>query len=285
MENKKAALYETIKGLTVEKYDFKAQAQTLRNSTNEFADQCEKRVAECQSIVTKMLASYDETINEAQTEAAKIKADATKEATAIFKKAQDETKLWEAEKARLAHTQDFKSQIKLNIGGVKMITSLTTLQRFPDTMIGAMFSGRHALPLDDEGYFFIDRDGTHFRHILNFLRQPEGFRVDLPAGQVLELKRECEYYGLLELMFTFTPAAPVSVTSTRGTVLLVTQDKDALWYADKTLLKVCRTCFVAEGKNHHYCIASFTTTPHVREIAAAQPEPSTCSNCGAQAKR
>jgi hypothetical protein len=34
-----------------------------------------------------------------------------------------------------------------------------------------MFSGRFALAPDAaDGSYFLDRDGTHFRHVLNFLR-------------------------------------------------------------------------------------------------------------------
>ena len=33
-----------------------------------------------------------------------------------------------------------------------------------------MFSGRFQLPVDNDGAFFIDRDGVRFRHVLNFLR-------------------------------------------------------------------------------------------------------------------
>jgi len=37
-------------------------------------------------------------------------------------------------------------------------------------MLAAMFSGRHFVQKDEDGRYFIDRDGTHFRYILNFLR-------------------------------------------------------------------------------------------------------------------
>lgn len=61
--------------------------------------------------------------------------------------------------------------IRLNIGGTKFSTTLPTLRKFPGSMLGAMFSGRFAFPVvDSEGFFFIDRDGTNFRFILNFLR-------------------------------------------------------------------------------------------------------------------
>mmetsp|Transcript_11781 Transcript_11781/g.26494 ORF Transcript_11781/g.26494 Transcript_11781/m.26494 type:complete len:163 (+) Transcript_11781:1-489(+) len=68
-----------------------------------------------------------------------------------------------------------------------------------------MFSGRHALSKGEDGYFFIDRDGTHFRHVLNFLRSPEGYKVSgLTDAEKEELRRECEYYGIDQLMFGIT---------------------------------------------------------------------------------
>ena len=42
-------------------------------------------------------------------------------------------------------------------------------------MLAAMFSGRHLTAIDEDGRYFIDRDGTHFRHILNFLRDGETY--------------------------------------------------------------------------------------------------------------
>ena len=42
-------------------------------------------------------------------------------------------------------------------------------------MLAVMFSGRHSLVREADGSFFLDRDGTHFRYILNFLRDG-GFR-------------------------------------------------------------------------------------------------------------
>ena len=94
-----------------------------------------------------------------------------------------------------ANLAQFKQRVKLNVGGSKFETTLSTLTRYPDSMLGAMFSGRHEVPPDPEGYVFIDRDGTHFRAILNFLRT--GF-IDNPhpAQAANELKRELEYYQL-----------------------------------------------------------------------------------------
>ncbi|KAJ1414105.1 BTB/POZ protein [Ochromonadaceae sp. CCMP2298] len=112
---------------------------------------------------------------------------------------------WEAEKETFSHVQKFLPIVKLDVGGVRVTTSRATLCRFPDSMIGCMFSGRHTLPQGEDGYFFIDRDGTHFRHILNFLRSPEDFQVVVTGADEQELRRECKYYGIDQLMF---PAFP-----------------------------------------------------------------------------
>ncbi|KAJ1429910.1 BTB/POZ protein [Ochromonadaceae sp. CCMP2298] len=136
----------------------------------------------------------------AKEQSEEIVQEAEKKAESILAGAAEEIKRWEAEKAELAGVQDFQPIVNLNVGGVRVTTSLTTLNRFPDSMIGCMFSGRHALPKGEDGHFFIDRDGTHFRHILNFLRSPEGFKVPGGADEKEELRRECEYYGIDQLM-------------------------------------------------------------------------------------
>lgn len=47
-------------------------------------------------------------------------------------------------------------------------------------MLAAMFSGRHDLDTDSEGRYFIDRDGTYFKHILNYLREGK----QLPSADI-----------------------------------------------------------------------------------------------------
>ena len=63
-------------------------------------------------------------------------------------------------------------------------------------MLAAMFNGRHTLFLDsDKEYVFVDRDGKHFHHILNWLR--DGVVPILEDSEYNELLREAEYYQLL----------------------------------------------------------------------------------------
>lgn len=56
----------------------------------------------------------------------------------------------------------FPEVISLNVGGAHFTTRLSTLRRHEDTMLAAMFSGRHHIPRDADGRYFIDRDGTYF---------------------------------------------------------------------------------------------------------------------------
>ncbi|XP_070574005.1 BTB/POZ domain-containing protein KCTD1-like [Ptychodera flava] len=76
--------------------------------------------------------------------------------------------------------------VRLDVGGKMYTTSLTTLTRYPDSMLGAMFSGRVPVQTDDNGTYLIDRDGELFRYVLNFLRTSQ-----------LCLPEEFMDYGLL----------------------------------------------------------------------------------------
>ncbi|XP_058204270.1 FH protein interacting protein FIP2 isoform X2 [Rhododendron vialii] len=98
------------------------------------------------------------------------------------------------------HFEVCSSLVRLSIGGKKFCTTVGTLtQREPDSMLAAMFSGRHTLCQDSEkGYVFVDRDGKHFRHILNWLR--DGVVPTLEDNEYSELLREAEYYQLLGLI-------------------------------------------------------------------------------------
>lgn len=54
-----------------------------------------------------------------------------------------------------------------------------------------------------QGYVFVDRDGKHFRHILNWLR--DGVVPTLTESKYIELLREAEYYQLLVSHSFFQP--------------------------------------------------------------------------------
>ena len=89
--------------------------------------------------------------------------------------------------------------ISLNVGGVRYTTSMSTLTRYPDSMLGRMFCGDLPSTKDKEGAYFIDGDGQLFRFVLNFLRRndlclPQDFKeLDL-------LKKEADFYQIQPLI-------------------------------------------------------------------------------------
>ena len=95
-----------------------------------------------------------------------------------------------------------ENKIKLDIGGQMFTTSLLTLTKDPESMLAAMFSGRHKLRQEGDGSYFIDRDGVHFRYILNYLRDGCLKEGTLPNNDVLwgELLNEAEYFQLGDLI-------------------------------------------------------------------------------------
>ena len=81
---------------------------------------------------------------------------------------------------------------KFNVGGTKYEVSRSLLETHPDIMISK--SASEQWQKDPESEIFIDRDGTVFRFVLNYLRDG---KVTLPATESREsFMAELEYYGI-----------------------------------------------------------------------------------------
>jgi hypothetical protein len=68
------------------------------------------------------------------------------------------------------HKEAQDGHVELNIGGYRFQTTVQTLRRLPHTFFDAYFSGRYAQDVCNDGSIFVDRDGVHFGHILEFMR-------------------------------------------------------------------------------------------------------------------
>ena len=88
--------------------------------------------------------------------------------------------------------------VELNVGGSVFLTTRATLcaGAEPSSMLSALLNSGLPSSRDSCGRLFIDRDGTRFRHVLNYLRSGalhhDGDRVALQ-----ELKEEAMYFGVL----------------------------------------------------------------------------------------
>ena len=97
--------------------------------------------------------------------------------------------------------------VKLNVGGFPFTTTMMTLTKDPNSKLAALFSGTLEMKPSEDGSFFIDRDGTYFRYILNYLRDG---KLILPesATFVKELEAEAKYYQLHGILDELKPKVP-----------------------------------------------------------------------------
>ncbi|KAI4902421.1 hypothetical protein NFI96_004511 [Prochilodus magdalenae] len=91
--------------------------------------------------------------------------------------------------------QTHSSVVQLNIGGQLYTTTLATLRKYPSSRLAELFTGPLRLMKDSKGHFFIDRDGTHFGAILEYLRTEE-----VPKRNLLEVHKEAVYYDIKPLV-------------------------------------------------------------------------------------
>jgi hypothetical protein len=89
--------------------------------------------------------------------------------------------------------------VHLNVGGVLYTTTKATLSRFPNSMLGAMFNGSMPTSCDQDGRYFIDRDGSLFGFILNFLRSSQ-IALPIDFKQFDQLAIEADFYQIEPLI-------------------------------------------------------------------------------------
>uniref|UniRef100_A0A8C6MBR5 Potassium channel tetramerization domain containing 14 n=1 Tax=Nothobranchius furzeri TaxID=105023 RepID=A0A8C6MBR5_NOTFU len=85
--------------------------------------------------------------------------------------------------------------VQLNVGGQLFSTTLSTLRKHPDSRLAELFSGHPKPRIDAQGRLFIDRDGTHFGPVLEFLRSEK-----LPTENIREVHEEAVHYGIKALV-------------------------------------------------------------------------------------
>jgi len=130
-------------------------------------------------------------------------------------------------------------QLKLDVGGIKFSTTLTTLTADPNSMFAAMFSGRFPVEKNEEGYIFIDRDGHYFNHILNWLRN--GYIPPIGCSTEQEhLLIEAKYYQISSLV-EFLTVPPQNKYTLKELLLLINSvsSKKKVQIPSADLSKLC----------------------------------------------
>ena len=123
------------------------------------------------------------------------------------------------------------------------------------SMLYAMFSGRFDSKPAEDGCYFIDRDGTHFRLILNYLRSGQ---LVLPEDKILrrELLTEAEFYqikGIIDEMKA-SPFENSSILSVEHRQILASWLKGTLTSACHTYSLIYRASRDGwAASNFHSC--------------------------------
>jgi hypothetical protein len=98
------------------------------------------------------------------------------------------------------HQEAQEGHVELNIGGHRFETSVQALRRVPHTFFAAYFSGRYAQDVCNDGSIFVDRDGEHFGHVLEYMRDGHVSVAEAgarPSSSLLRaLKREFGFYSI-----------------------------------------------------------------------------------------
>ncbi|XP_061828016.1 BTB/POZ domain-containing protein KCTD14 [Nerophis lumbriciformis] len=85
--------------------------------------------------------------------------------------------------------------VNLNVGGHRFCTALSTLTKYPESKLAGWFSAPSKLLRDSQGHIFLDRDGSHFGAVLEFLRSER-----VPTENVQQVHREAVHYNVTALI-------------------------------------------------------------------------------------
>lgn len=88
--------------------------------------------------------------------------------------------------------------VKLNVGGKRYETTITTLNYETDSFLSKLVVN-HKQTIDEGKEIFIDRNGNYFEHILEYLRDPQTWVLSNNIDKNI-IKTEVNFYGLTNLL-------------------------------------------------------------------------------------
>lgn len=112
-----------------------------------------------------------------------------------------------------------KSIIKLDVGGQLFQTTISTLSKYPESMLSTMFShtnsGLSPMPRTEAGHFFLDVNHKFFEIVLEWLRLGEIITND--PGLLKGTLAMANYFGLDDLLVELEAVEQKIVLSAKRT--------------------------------------------------------------------
>lgn len=132
------------------------------------------------------------------------------------------------ELASFEETGDNDSRFKyvsLNVGGYFYTTSAQTLSQFPASFLAKLIKTEFDQRQSESDPIVIDRDGSNFKHILEYLRDPIKFDcLKYSSDERSLIKEEAEFYNLNELANRLE-----TDYDTRNGVIRIFKDRESLF--------------------------------------------------------
>jgi len=126
--------------------------------------------------------------------------------------------------------------VKLDIGGHLFKTTRKTLLSVPGTFFDIMLSGRHEIPTTrmEDGTYFIDRNGSMFDHVLNFLRHRDVVTLPRDVSEQQALAAEAGFYGLFQLVHAINMPKIDTTAYVSDEIVKIWQDEEKMRTAFRT---------------------------------------------------
>eukprot|EP00005_Dracoamoeba_jomungandri_P005459 CAMPEP_0174257776 /NCGR_PEP_ID=MMETSP0439-20130205/6893_1 /TAXON_ID=0 /ORGANISM="Stereomyxa ramosa, Strain Chinc5" /LENGTH=586 /DNA_ID=CAMNT_0015341027 /DNA_START=94 /DNA_END=1854 /DNA_ORIENTATION=- len=92
-------------------------------------------------------------------------------------------------------------KILLNVGGTTFCTTKKTIKRIYTTLVAesTQYTEQEQQTTTENNYFFLDSDGTPFRHVLNYLRDQANFVVPSDFDLRNEVAQQAQHFQLHDL--------------------------------------------------------------------------------------
>ncbi|XP_062600723.1 BTB/POZ domain-containing protein KCTD6-like [Saccostrea cucullata] len=132
--------------------------------------------------------------------------------------------------------------ILLNVGGYIYNTTRATLVKYPNSTLGLMMKEDTLFSKDQDGNFFIDRDGQMFRYILNFCRSgklclPQQFSdYDL-------LENEAKFYEIEPLVTSIKSSRKQAMKKYQGFNYIEVVEEKSYYFLHSTYVRTVTSLY------------------------------------------